>query len=266
MAKLTPRQTAQQLALRGDIDAALEQLALVQRKHEAFASAALAEIAAYRADWAEVLHRVEVVVSKPDSVRTLNVFRDLMMLAARAGAETGAWAHVLRLADIARQDPSVPESPAKARAVVKLADFALRQGDGPFEASEPEGPAREKFESGLVAAQEMKFANNEARLDHLFGLARVYEYYPGAVALFDRERDLPDIFDNVVFLASGLVRVGRNDEAWESIRTQLDMWWPVEESQIAPVALLTDVAIRDIMTSSRCEEILRTPRGGEVWK
>ncbi len=95
-------------------------------------------------------------------------------------------------------------------------------------------------------------------------MARVFRYYPGAVALYDEDNDLPDIFENVTFVASALAHCGRQKEAWQVIKSRLNCWWPVEDSQIAPVELLIDEGIKPLMSPNRCQEVLQTPRGPEA--
>jgi hypothetical protein len=98
-------------------------------------------------------------------------------------------------------------------------------------------------------------------LDHLFGLAMVYGYHPGAVAIYDQFNDVPSIFEALTFLASALARAARPDEAWRVIHKNLHQWFPVEDSQIAPVALVTDLGLRGVMDADKCGKVLRTPRG-----
>jgi hypothetical protein len=128
------------------------------------------------------------------------------------------------------------------------------------------GEGRSRFEESIESLRKKpkKFPNDEARSDHLFGLARVFDYPDGAVRLYEQEKSLPGIFDNAVFAASALAKVKRQREAWLLIRERLDRWWPVEASQIAPVVLLTDAALAPLMTVKRCMEVLRTPRGPEA--
>lgn len=268
MAKLTPIQVAQRFALRGDIESALAELASLQAEGDVGASASLAEIAAYRSEWKDVLRHVEVVFGTPSALDTLNVYLDMVMLAAQAGRELGDWQKIGKLAEFAAGKlTKKEEDSAHVEAVRQLSDFAARNGKGTYAADEESEEQRKVlFEGGLdkLAKKPKKFRTPEDRLDHLFGLARVRRYYPGAVALYDQEKALPAIFDNVVFVASGLARCNRTEEAWAAIRSKLYCWWPVEDTQIAPVVLLTDEALGQLMTSERCEEVMRTVRGPEA--
>lgn len=269
MAKLTQQEIAQRFALQGDIESAAAELSSLQRRGDIGASASLAEIAAYKGEWKEVLQRVEVVFAAPSSLDTLNVYQDMVLLVARAGMELKKWPEIRRLAKFALTKlTKKQEHEAHVEAVLELSNFAGRDGEGSY-VSQDESEERRKarFEAGLdklAKNTKKRFKKPADRLDHLFGLASVYGYYPGAVAIYDQEKDLPTLFDNVAFAASGLARCGRTDEAWRAIRSRVHLWWPVEVTQIAPVVLLTDDAIKPLMTPQRCKEVLGTPRGPEA--
>lgn len=269
MAKLTNQEQAQALALRGDLDAALAALVGLKGGGNYGASASLAEIAAFHAQWSEVLSQVESVFASPSCVDTLNVYTDMVQLAARAGAALGKWAELQDLAKMAlKQLSKVGDNEAHVDSVRRLAKFAARKREEPrftLEDSDNTLAQRKARFDGAMAKlasdSTKRFRTSAARLDHLFGLACVLGYHEGAVQVFDLERELPDIFDNVAFTASALVGAGRADEAWNAIRTRLPLWWPVEATQIAPVVLVADEALSTLMTPERCMEILRCPRG-----
>lgn len=130
----------------------------------------------------------------------------------------------------------------------------------------PEAERIAKYEAAMdkLTKKKKKFKTPEARLDHCVAVARNCVHYEAAVALHDETGALPDLFDLVVFVASGLARADRPDDAWAVIRAKLGHWWPVEDTQVTPVALLTDPALRPLMTSERCEEVLHTPRGPQA--
>lgn len=268
MAKLNPGEQAQRLALQGDIEAALVELEALRRKGDVGASASLAEIAAYQGRWQDVLRHAETVVASPASLDTFNVYVETLALVARASAELSAWADAQRLAKLALSKlPKKGDDETSADAARCLAAFAKNKGKGPAPGvDEPEDSMdrrKAKFDAAVakMTATKKKFLTPADRLDHLYGLASVYGFHPGAVLVYDREKVLPDIFDNVAFAASALARGGRGDEAWQAIRAKVGEWWPVERTQIAPVILLADPALAEVMTPARCAEILRTPRG-----
>lgn len=264
MAKLTRKEIAQRFALQGNTEAALAELFALRSSGDVGASASLAEIAAYKGKWKEVLQYVEVVFGTPSSLYTQNVYQDMTMLVARAGTELSEWAEVRRLAKFALSKLTKRDE-AKVATIRELANFAQRTGKGRYVAEdECEERRKANFEAALdklSKSKEKRFKIPDERRNHLFALARACDYYPGAVAMYDQEKALPFIFDNVVFAASGLARDGRTEEAWRAIRSTLHLWWPVEVTQIAPIVFLTDEAIKVLMTPERCEEILRAPRG-----
>lgn len=269
MAKLTKQEEAQMLALRGDPDAALAKLTELKSQGDDGASASIAVIAGFRAQWGEVLAHAEAVFASPTCVDTLNVYTETVQLAALAAASLGQWAELQNLAKIALKKLSkVEDNDAHVDAVKRLGKFAARKGEGaPFTLEEPDGSLshrKTRFDTAmakLASDSKKRFKTPSDRLDHVYGVASVLAYHDGAVQLFDRERALPDIFDNVAFAAAALVRAGRTDEAWNAVRTKLPLWWPVEAIQIAPVVLLADAALSKLMTAQRCEEVLRSPRG-----
>jgi hypothetical protein len=269
MARLTPREVAQKFALRGEIDSAVEALLSLKQKGDIGANASLAEIAAYRAKWKDVFECSEVVLAAPSALDTLNVYTDTVLLVARAGVELKAWAEVQRLAKFgASKLVKRDADEEKLDAVRNLLDFAKRKGKGPYVADEePEARRKEKFEAALEKLAQNKkkrFKTAADRLDHLYGLASVYGYHGGAVSVYDQEKAWPALFQNIEFAASALARCGRKAEAWKAIESNIHQWWPVAETQIVPVALVTDEALRPLMTRERCEKVLHTRRGPEA--
>lgn len=269
MAKLTRQEQAQALALRGDTDAAVAALQDLKRGGGDAASASLAVIAAFRYQWSDVLSHAEVIFGAPSCIDTLNVYTDMVQLTARAAASLGNWSDVQDFAKTAlKKLKGIEDNEAHAEAVRRLARLAARKGEGARftleDADATLAKRQARFDAALVKlAKEPKkrFKTSADRLDHLFGLACVLDYHGGAVQVFDEERALPNIFDNVAFAASALARVGRTDEAWNAVHTKLPSWWPVEATQIAPVVLLADWALSEVMTPERCELVLRCPRG-----
>jgi hypothetical protein len=269
MAKLTDQEKAQLLALRGDTDAAQEALTELKKRGDDGVSASLAVIAAFRSQWGEVLKHVESVLTSPSCVETFNAYADMVLLAARAASETGEWDTVHSIAKMASKKlAKLDDSESHVEAVRRLSDFTKRKGDGTgFTLQEDDSPMpqrKARFEAAIAKLEnspKKRFRTPADRLDHLFALAGVLHYHAGAVLLFDQEKNLPNIFDNVVFAASSLARAGRAQDAWNAIKTKLPLWWPVDSTQIAPVELLADDALNKLMSPARREEVLRCPRG-----
>lgn len=275
MARLTQIQIAQKYALQGDIESSMRELLSIKERGDIAVNASLAEIYAFKRQWADVLQCGQLVVKAPLSVRTLNVYSDMIHLIALSGLQTGDWEGIQRCADIALTKLAEKQLlPGYVDSVTDLVEFATSNGQALYvwgsrgvHHDKSEEERIEGFEAALdklSKSGKKRFKTSEKRRDHIFSLARMYGYYSGAVDLYDRE-GLPELlFDSVVFIASGLARCGREEEAWQAIRSKLHLWWPVEETQVVPVVLLIDEALRVLMTPERCEEVLRTPKGAEA--
>jgi len=272
MAKLNPREIAQASALRGDIETALAGLSALQQEGDTAVNASLAEIAAFQGDWDAVLRYAPAVTVDPKSVQTLNVYADMLKLIGIAGVRTENWDEVQAAAVAALSVlGEVQMLPGYEAAAAGLGSFAATQGrasSGWRPGGHDERPEEEriaKFESAIarLSKNKKRFKTPQARLNHCIAIARNCAYHEAAISLYD-ETGSPELFDSVVFVASALARFGRQDEAWTVIQSKLSQWWPVEDTQIVPVALLADDALRPLMTPERCKEVLQTPRGAEA--
>lgn len=264
MAKLTQLEAAQRKALGGDIGEAEQALAVLVDKGTARAAAALAEIAAYRGRWDDVLGHVETSVAVLDQFETFDVQIDQVTLCALAARKTESWDRAAKIAEIGRRSLGKKGDADLLKVLASLAAFAASRGSEDFrlpQGAQLGGAVRFAEAVAKIEGSKKKFSDSQARADHMIALARVYEYHEGAVQVFENDNTLPGIFDNVVFLAAALAKAARPDEAWAAIRGGIGDWWPVEETQIAPVVLLTDASLAPIMTADRCAEILDTPRG-----
>jgi hypothetical protein len=268
MAKPALIEIAHRHALRGEIETATDEFTALRNNGDIGACAALAEINAYKGNWPEVVKCVQSVFGSPAALRTMNVYTDMAMLAARASSELKAWTDLARLAKFAAtkltKKPADSANAATVRRLLKAAESKALSAL--TEATAPAAKNKANFDAAIEKAKLKKFTTSTGRLDHLYGLARVFTYHEGAVQLFDSEKKLPNLFDNAVFTASALARVGREKEAWSAIKEALPRWWPVELTQVAPVILLTDEALGLVMIASRCKEVLSIPRGPEAAK
>lgn len=272
MAKLSPRENAQATALRGDVESAVAMLTALQEQGDTAARASLAEIAAYRGQWEVAMQHAAAVVADPTSIETLNVYTDMLGLVALAGIHLERWAEVERIAAVALEALGRVELlEAHTGAAAGLARFAAARGQvsdgwrpGRYD-DRPEHERRAKYDAGIAkfAKDKKRFKTPQARHNHYVSMAKNGTLYDAAVSLHD-EGGLPELFDAVVFVAAGLARAGRTGEAWEALRSRLGTWWPVAFTQVAPVELLADDALRPLMTPERCEEVLRTPRGPQA--
>lgn len=266
LAKMKPQDRAQILALRGDIEPAIRELLALRARQDKPASASLAEIAAYQGKWKNALQHAEVVLGSPSAWSTGNVYDDMLAIVAIAGRELRAWGEVRRIARVA--DKSLKEGRGNVlRGVRALAAFAKRSGKEPLFPWRTPAPSAEKdFQRKLeqMLREPKRYFTPSDRYDHLVAVARASDAYKGAVALYDAEtRKLPSDFGVAVFLGSALARAGRQKEAWEVVRARLHLWWPVEDTQVAPMELLTDEGLAPLMTAERRTLVLRTPRGPE---
>jgi hypothetical protein len=272
MAKLSPREKAQATALRGDVESAVALLTSLQEQGDTAARASLAEISAFGGQWEAAMQHAAAVVADPTSIETLNVYQDMLRLIALAGMHLERWAEVQRIAAVALEALGrVDLLEAHTGAAAGLARFGAAKGqvsDGwrPGRCDDrPEQERRAKYDAGIakLSKDKKRFKTPQARHNHYVSMAKNGTLYDAAVSLYD-EGGLPELFDAVVFVASGLARAGRPDEAWAAIRSRLGTWWPVAFTQIAPVELLADDALRPLMTPERYDEVLRTPRGPQA--
>src|SRR5438034_265212 len=103
MAKLTQLGAAQRKALSGDIEEAEQAFAALVDTGMARAAAALAEIAAYRNRWDDVLGHVEKSVAVLDQFETFDVQIDQISLCALAARQTESWDRAKTTAEIGRR-------------------------------------------------------------------------------------------------------------------------------------------------------------------
>ncbi|WP_435108370.1 SMI1/KNR4 family protein [Nocardiopsis synnemataformans] len=71
----------------------------------------------------------------------------------------------------------------------------------------------------------------------------------------------PPEFEEALETARVLAARGARDEAWAVIEEALPGWYPTAPNRIAPVVLLTDPALRDVVTRARAREAAFTTRG-----
>jgi hypothetical protein len=220
MAKLSLRERAQAAALRGDVEPAAATLTSLQQQGDTAARASLAEIAAFQGKWDAVMQHASAVTADPGSIRTLNVYQDMLRLIALAGMHLERWAEVQRIADAALEALGRVELlEAHQGAAAGLARFAAARGrvsdgwrPGPYD-HRPEQDRRAKYDAGIArfSKDQKRFKTPQARHNHYVSMAKNGLLYGPAVSLYD-EGGLPELFDAVVFVASGLARAARPHE------------------------------------------------------
>ena len=65
-------------------------------------------------------------------------------------------------------------------------------------------------------------------------------------------------FDDVMTVAKLLAKDGKDLLAWEVVSKKLHIWQPHEYHEVAPIDLLNDDVLFDLMSPQRCEAVLCT--------
>ncbi len=129
--------------------------------------------------------------------------------------------------------------------------------------------------TGRIEAEAVPLYLHSADLDTPGGAAYAERALAGAVPGLDlpsgeaerrewlasRRLPEPPAFERALDTARELAARGAADEAWAAIEGALPGWYPLEPNRIAPVVLLTDPALRGVVTPARAREAVFTPRG-----
>lgn len=269
--KPNPVDAARQAALRGEVDAA--QLALQQAAAagDDSAAASLAELLAFLWRWEEAIPNAARLIANPYAVYAGNVFDDMVRLLGRAGHHTGAWGQIGGMAAAAlgvverRLQENEMDFPAEkiqaerrrlGNILGRLAEYADRQGRPLHELIRVFSAPTAPDEAGLLAALDKNRGKPASRL---LSLAIAFRVDTEAIRLYPEAGNLA--FDDAVFVAQALVRSGERGRAWEVVESRLTGWSPVDAAQVAPVVLLVDEELSQIVTPDRAAQIIRTPRG-----
>jgi hypothetical protein len=280
LAKLKPKELAQQAALQGEVEFAVEQFTLVLEGGDVGAAASLAEIAAFRAQWADVLRYAYQFMRKPDAVYAGNVLGDIAALVAVAGFKAGGWSAIHSEVKAIRAALLKDKKLAKyvdgadwlADRVNQLLELAHNEGKGRFSLDTSdddeltEDARAAKFDAAvetLEARPKKPYKDELGRKRHFFTMAWNYGSHRSAMRLYDEEGGTSELasFGPIAFTASALARAGRASDSWKVVEEGLALWRPVDLAQIAPVVLLTDPHLRELLTTKRSEWVLSTPRG-----
>lgn len=239
--------SAAKAARQGQTDEALAALLAFADAGDRAASAAAAEILAFRGEWLEAAKRAVVLLEEPNAVYSSNIFNDCSAIVRRAAELTKQPSLV---ADAAKR---VPTKYASMRDAVLLRDY--------YRASEEDRvPKADAYAKAVADAPSIKRLEGKpsALERHCFALAIAHDMDDAIIERWNPEGDLLD-FNQAVEAARAFMRKGRADDAWKAIASKT--WWPIENTQIAPVELVTDFRILPLMTKDRCEAILAKPRG-----
>ncbi|MCA0174814.1 MAG: hypothetical protein LCH73_00760 [Proteobacteria bacterium] len=272
MARLKGQDAAQALALAGHIEDAEIALHRLLDLGQSSAHASLAEIAAYRGQWRLVFEHAQHMLVHPQTVATRNVYVDMAALLARCGPQLEAWHDVRRIATIAvKQLHDSTLQRAYGNTAARLLTYAQSEGAHSDElrltasAKAALDARRHAYRVDLNAMQaHAAAAASQDPIQAQFALAYIHRVSAEAVALFDRTQVAPHLFHTAAFLAEALMRDGREDDAWTLLQAVLPRWWPVENTQVAPVELVTEHGLDALMTPERRIDVLRTPRGPQA--
>jgi hypothetical protein len=277
---LTLKQT-RQAALQGRAEEAVPLLRLYADRGDASAAASLAEPLGFRGEWEECLKRAGAFIARPQSAYAGNVFNDMISLLARAGRETQQWELLLHVTQAAEQrveeniaDDNPPKQAAQRTCYNKifqgLHSYAERQGATPLDLKQIFGAVtpiqKEQDAAYQLAVQNATQLRPNLRKDpvalsrHRFMLARYYNQDVEGIRFYEDEQ-MPPEFDCAVFVAKAYARREERERAWEVLWKHTPRWWPLDRAQVAPVDLLLDRDLADLMNRERCEQVLTLPRG-----
>ncbi len=243
------------LARSGQTDLAVEALTALADAGDAAASASLAEIHAFRGEWAAFVPRAEALLVNPTAVYAGNVFTDLSKLCRRAARELGTPEIIERIAS------RVPERYSSMRDATLLKDAVVPSEQ--VEAATPDQTAR--FRQAIADARAGKRFEDRPmeRARHEVALAIMFRQED---ALLELWKATPEAFsfDHAIGVARWLGHRDQLDQAWAVVRQKLVAWLPADACQVAPCVLLRDATLSKLMTAARCAEVLSTPRGPEA--
>ncbi len=277
---------AAEAARRGETELALESLESFAAKGDFYAVASLAELYAFLGQWDKVISNAGQIIANPTAVAPGNIFYDMVRLLGRAGHRSGEWNRVIEVAETALKanDKSSSKQAAKSwdKIFRNLIDYAGRKGTPPHELVAllklpyPDAMANMTEKERIAWYQDaIKVADSyyphfkkdpDGKIEHCFSLAKgVLE--DEALRLYEAHgTKFRMAWQAAEYVAPIYVRRGNSDIAWTVIGANLQKWWPVGSSQVAPVILLTDEYLNSLMTPERCQLVLSTSRGPEAIK
>jgi hypothetical protein len=282
--KVLTLKQARQVAWQGKAEEAVPLLRLYADKGDASAAASLAELLAFQGVWSECLERAGAFIAKPQSVYAGNIFDDMIGLIARAGRETGQWDRILDLTQAAEQrveeniaDYTPPKQEAQRKRYHSifqgLRAYVERQGAvaldfrqifGVTALLQTEQDAAYQLAMRNIFQHQPKLRNDPAALSrHQFALAQVFHQEAEGIRLYE-EGHMPAEFDRAIFVAKAYVHRKQPELAWEIIWKHAHRWRPLDPAQVAPVVLLMDGDLANLMDRDRCKQVLHLPRGPEA--
>lgn len=287
---------AQAAARSGQTELALEALETFAKKGDDGAAASLAELYAFLGEWDKVIVNAGRLIANPGAVYPGNIFNDMIQLLGRAGHRSSEWTRVIELVEFAskanasrfaelrktqndeRRERVITNQEVRNEKIFRnLIDYAKRQGEPPHELlaifgvrgcmdEMNEQERRAWYDNAVKSAESLSQLkmNVPARMEHFFSLAKgILE--DEALRLFEMHgKSFVMAWQAAEYVAPIYVHRGNAEAAWTAIESNLNKWWPVGHSQVAPVVLLTNEYLETLMTPERCEVVLSTPRGPEA--
>jgi hypothetical protein len=288
---------AQAAARCGQTELALESLETFAAKGDDGAAASLAELYAFLGQWAKVISNAGRLIANPGAAYVDNVFCDMIRLLGRAGHRSGEWSRVIEVVEAASKananrfaEEYRNQNDKAGREIVQrteqryekifrnLIQYAKRRGKPPHELlaifsvrgcmdDMNEQERRAWYETAVKNVDSLRpdlKKNPQAKMEHFFSLAKgVLE--DEALKLYEAHgKTFAMAWQAAEHVAPVYVRRGNPDAAWTAIESNLRHWWPIGHAQVAPVILLIDEHLEELMTPERCQFVLSTPRGPEA--
>ena len=283
---------AQAAAREGRTTFALKSLEAFAAKGEDSAAASLAVLYAFLGKWENVITNAGRLIANPQAAQTGNVFDEMILLLGRAGHASGQWPAIIKVAKAAwkanarqcaracRENKEKAEAlraelERKVQIFRNVIIYAQRGGTEPHyllpkvDVPNPGAAMSLKerkawFKDAVKNVDSMRpdlKKNPAGKKEYFFSLAKgILE--DQALKLYEAHgRNFLMRWQAAEYVAPIYARRGKKALAWQAIQRNLKHWWPVDHAQIAPVSLLIDDDLRELMTSKRCRIVLSTPRG-----
>jgi hypothetical protein len=276
----------QRAARRGETDAALALLRPLAAGGDASSAASLAELAAFRGLWGEVIPSLGLVIHDLGAMPNVEGYPLLLLeLLARAGRETGHWDRIAELAGAAIAAEEARNYDAYHEHVragflrwfEELRGYCPSGGetsgdvfanlsyfDGAELSLSDEGDPRVRYDAALNEEHAARLRNRPSEYArHCFAVARNMQIHEEMVRIFS-ENPCAFSFWEALDVARIFARGGDDSTAWEVVRSRVGEWVAAAAEQVAPIELLVDRALSPLMTPERCEEVLATRRGRDA--
>jgi hypothetical protein len=253
--------TARSLALAGRVAEAEQHLAQLADSGDLPAAASLIQLMAFRENWQGVSVYGLPLLGSPESLYSHNAYSEAVQLVALSAVRGGVVDNE-HIATLAAKEERPQIRTQLERAVLLVSDPV--ENARVFLWEPPEN--RSGYDAALDRLRKTEsvlFDDPAALTDRLIGNALAFNCCSVAMELAAGE--LSELaFENAIYLAKCLSRNQEFDRAWGVIAPRIPGWWPVDDAQVAPVALICDPDLARFMTPERRKAVLSTPRGPEA--